>query len=153
MEKELQNKMALVQYMMQKKRKKEIKGEFDPTHGQGRILEALKNYDGISLRDLAYILDLAPSSMSEMLSKLEKKGYVTREIDEQDKRAQVIKLTDKAKSVEQENHHIEEDLFSCLTIDEQKSFGISLDKLVESLKIKLGYDDEKMLRKMNKVRG
>lgn len=153
LEKNLQDKMALVQYMIQKKRKKEIKGEFDPTHGQGRILASLKEYDGINLRDLAYALDLAPSSMSEMLSKLETKGYVTRDVDENDKRAQVIKLTDKGRGVGQETQTEECDLFSCLNDDEQKNLDMYLGKLVDSLKTKLEYDDEKIERKMNKVRG
>jgi len=153
--KDLQDKMALVQYMMQKKRKKEMKDsecEFDPTHGQGRILASLKEHNGANLRDLAYILDLAPSSMSEMLSKLERKGYVTRKIDENDKRAQVIELTDQGKDVRQEGTFEECDLFSCLTAPEQQTLAEYLDRLTNSLKVKLGYDDEKMERKMNKVR-
>jgi len=156
MEKELNDKMALVQYLIQKKRKKllkETKKEFDPSHGQGRILVALKEYEGISLRDLAYALDLAPSSMSEMLFKLEKKGYVTREVDENDKRAQVIKLTEMGKSVEQEAPLEEDEVFACLKPEEQEMLGNYLDCISESLKVQLGYDNEKMERKKSKVAG
>jgi len=156
MEKELQNKMALVGYLIQKNRKQTMKNnerEFDPTHGQGRILTALQEHDGSSLRDLAFALDLAPSSMSEMLTKLEKKGYVTREVDENDKRAQVIKLTDKGKAIQQDDYTDDGEIFSCLEADEQNNLDGYLDHLTESLKIKLCYTDEKMARKITKVTG
>ncbi|MCL2851104.1 MAG: MarR family transcriptional regulator [Firmicutes bacterium] len=156
MGKELQDKIALVGYLMQKKRKKEIKEsdrEFDPTNGQGRILVALEEYNGASLRDLAFALDLAPSSMSEMLGKLEKKGYITREVDKNDKRAQVIMLTDKGKSAVQVKPVGECDLFSCFDETEKETFGNYLDKLIEVLGIKLDYDDEKIARKLKKVVG
>jgi DNA-binding MarR family transcriptional regulator len=58
----------------------------DTTRGQGRILAVLKMRDGISTKDLSYLLGLAVSSLNEFLSKLEKGGYITREPSEQDKR-------------------------------------------------------------------
>lgn len=152
MKKELHEKMALVQYLLYKKRKRATSdGEYDPAHGQGRILAMLKMRDGVSVRDLAYLLDLAPSTMSEFLVKLEKSELISRESVEGDKRINIIKLTDKGRAVEQRTESEEDGLYDCFGENEQKEFGEYLDRLTESLKNQLSYDDEKMERKKSKV--
>lgn len=46
----------------------------------------LKLRDGIRTRDLAYLLDIRISSLNELLAKLEKNGYITREPSQEDRR-------------------------------------------------------------------
>jgi len=117
----------------------------DATRGQGRILAVLQMKDGISTKDLSYLLGLAVSSLNEFLSKLEKGGYITREASEQDKRVMLVKLTEKGKAQQQvqpENASDFGDIFDCLTEEEQANFSAYLDKIIDALGAKLGFDEE-----------
>ena len=114
----------------------------DTTRGQGRILAVLKLRDGISTKDLSYLLGVRVSSLNELLAKLERSGHVTREPSEEDKRVMLVKLTEKGKSVEEPDTVDYRDIFACLTDEEQKAFGEYLDRVIAALIEKLGYDDE-----------
>ena len=118
----------------------------DTTRGQGRILAALQMKDGISTKDLSYLLGLAVSSLNEFLSKLEKGGYITRVPSEKDKRVMLVKLTEKGKSQQSQPEETAElgDIFACLSGDEQTSLGTFLDKVIDALGEKLGFGDEEL---------
>jgi DNA-binding MarR family transcriptional regulator len=118
----------------------------DTTRGQGRILAALQMRDGISTKDLSYLLGLAVSSLNEFLSKLERGGYVTREPSEQDKRVMLVKLTEKGKSRQGQPEEMPDfgDIFECLSDDEQSALGASLDKVTGALGEKLGFGGEEL---------
>jgi len=116
----------------------------DTTRGQGRILAALQMRDGVSTKDLSYLLGLAVSTLNEFLSKLEKGGYITREPSEQDKRVMLVKLTEKGKTqqAQPEDRADLGDIFDCLSAEEQAGFGTYLDKIIAAFGEKLGFDDE-----------
>ena len=118
----------------------------DTTRGQGRILAALQMRDGISTKDLSYLLGLAVSSLNEFLLKLEKGGYITREQSEQDKRVILVRLTEKGKSQQNQPEEATDpgNIFDCLSDDEQVSLGTFLDKVITALGEKLGFDDEEL---------
>jgi len=118
----------------------------DTTRGQGRILAALRMRDGISTKDLSYLLGLAVSSLNEFLSKLEKGGYITREQSEQDKRVMLVKLTEKgrAQQSEPEETAVFGDIFECLSDDERATMGAFLDRVTDALGGKLGFGDEEL---------
>ena len=61
----------------------------------GRMLACVRVNPGVSSRELCELLDLRPSSLSEMLSRAEENGWLTRTTDEEDKRMQHITLTEK----------------------------------------------------------
>lgn len=151
---ELNQKLGLLQYLLRKlKMRGRMEGGLmsDTTSGQGRILALLKMRDGITAKDLSFLLGLAASSMSELLSKLEKNGYIVREQSESDKRVTIIRLTEKGKQEEQTELFDPENIFACLNEKEQKAFGDYLDRIIESLKTKLGYDDEEANARMNEA--
>jgi len=116
----------------------------DATRGQGRILAMLKLRDGISTKDLAYMLGVAVSSLNELLSKLEKTGHIVREPSEQDKRVMLVRLTEKGKNEEQPAEAEPGDIFDCLTEEEQVALSLYLDKVIEALGGKLGFGDEEI---------
>ncbi|MDR1831303.1 MAG: MarR family transcriptional regulator [Fusobacteriaceae bacterium] len=66
----------------------------DPHMGQGRVLAILKIKPEISQRDLTWLLGLTKQSTAQLLEKLEKSGYITRESSPEDKRVSIIKLTE-----------------------------------------------------------
>ena len=152
---ELYEKLAQLQWLLQKR---QIRGwsaggpMADTTRGQGRILAVLKLRDGISTKDLSYLLGVRISSLNELLAKLEKNGYVTREPSEQDKRVMLVKLTEKGKSETQSDSSDYGDIFSCLSDEEQKTFGEFLDKIIDSFHAKIGDAEEEIYEKMEALR-
>ena len=62
---------------------------------QGRILFVLWNKDGISIQELARKTSLGKSTLTSMLDRLEKAGFVKRVPSKDDRRKILIKLTEK----------------------------------------------------------
>ncbi|MCL2459843.1 MAG: MarR family transcriptional regulator [Euryarchaeota archaeon] len=147
---ELYKKLTWLQWLLQNQHMRNYaEGSHlaDTTRGQGRILAALKMQDGISTKDLAYLLGLHIASLNELLAKLVKSGYVTRESFERDKRVMLVKLTDKGRNEEQPEMLDFRDIFSCLSDDEQKAFGDYLDRVIVALQTKLGSDGSKLSKR------
>jgi len=150
----LNEKLELLQYLQRKiKMQDREPGDTiaDTRSGQGRILALLKMRDDISIKDISYLLGYAMSTLSELISKLEKKGYITREQSQADKRVTIIKLTPKGKEQKQEEVE-QDDLFAILSQTEQETFEQCLDKLIQQLKQKLGFSDEQAIDEMNEAK-
>ncbi len=81
-------------------RLQEQKSFIDPSRGQGRVLSILKMKPEISQKELLYLLDTSKQSLAELLSKLEKSGYIVREPSQEDRRVMIVKLTEVGKNVE-----------------------------------------------------
>jgi DNA-binding MarR family transcriptional regulator len=107
----------------------------DPRKGQGRILSILKMKPEISQKDLSYILEMRPQSLGELLSKLEKKGYISRTPSENDRRVMNIKLTKEgAEATEGSEQEFSFDkVFECLNDDEQQNFSNYLERIIDTL--------------------
>lgn len=60
---------------------------------QARILDALARMGEASQSELAPEFDLTPASMSTMISRLTSAGYVTRVVDPEEARSNIIRLT------------------------------------------------------------
>ena len=155
MNNELNEKLAQIQWLLHKQ---QIRGwaasgpMADTTRGQGRILAVLKLRDGISTKDLSYLLGVRISTLNELLAKLEKGGYVIREPSEHDKRIMLVKLTEKGKNEHQTEPSDYGDIYSCLSDEEQKVFGNFLDRIIDALHAKVSDDEEEMLEKMEEFR-
>lgn len=64
-----------------------------------RLLVIADSYDGaVRQKTLVEELDISPAAVSELVTKLERDEYVKREVDPEDKRATLIKLTDLGKA-------------------------------------------------------
>lgn len=81
------------------RRLKEYKlDEINP--GQGRILFALWQGDGISIQELAKKTSLGKSTLTSMLDRLEASGYIARVPSAEDRRKIIIKLTEKDRKLQ-----------------------------------------------------
>ncbi len=110
----------------------------------GRLLACVAENPNVSSRDLCEILDLRPSSLSEMLTRAESEGWITRTVDESDRRVQRVNLSPKGKSfIEQMEAARQKDLerkTACFTEEEKAQFCALCDKLsthLESLALDL----------------
>lgn len=152
---ELYEKLAQLQWLQHKQ---QIRGWLaggpmaDTTRGQGRILAVLKLRDGISTKDMSYLLGVRISSLNELLAKLEKNGYISREPSEHDKRVMLVKLTEKGRNETQSEPFDYGDIFSCLSDDEQKIFGEYLDRIIDAFHANIGDYEEEMSEKMEALR-
>ena len=106
----------------------------NPHRGQGRVLSILKMKPEISQRELSYLLDMSKQSLAELLGKLEKSGYITRETAEDDRRVSNVKLTEEgarvADEMDDETPEIYE-LIDCLNDKELKDFSEYLRRIIE----------------------
>ncbi|MCL1983661.1 MAG: MarR family transcriptional regulator [Clostridiales bacterium] len=152
---ELYEKLTQLQWLLNKQqiRAWAVNGPMaDTTRGQGRILAVLKLRDGISTKDLSYLLGLSISSLNELLSKMEKGGYVTREPSAQDKRVMLVKLTEKGRCERQPETSDFNDVFSCLSDEEQNVFSEYLDRIIAALHERFGAQGDEMLEKVAALR-
>ena len=70
--------------------------EFDITPEQWVILKELSKEDKISQNELSFRVEKDKNNIKAIIDKLEKKGYLLRQENLNDKRAFLIRLTDKA---------------------------------------------------------
>ena len=104
--------------------------------GQGRILAILLDRKSMTQKELQDILRIQPGSVSEILTKLEEKGLIRRQKDEEDRRRSVIELTDSGHeaAVHQEQQEDGTPTFAALSEQEQEEMKKMLAKLLESWK-------------------
>ncbi len=104
--------------------------------GQWRILSLLAANGAVAQRELLDIVQVRAASLSELLSKLENKGLITRAKGEGDKRNVLVELTELGEMVIAENAHNQRktasELFALLSTEEQNKLAELLGKLVEA---------------------
>lgn len=109
--------------------------------GQQRVLAVLKLEDGLTQNYLANVLDLRPSSLAELMKKMETKGLINRQEDPEDKRSKHVYLTDEGRQKAEENASLKNESYSetflaGLTDNEKQQFSIYLQKISD------GWDDD-----------
>lgn len=98
--------------------------------GQDSVLTVISQHPGITQKELGEILSIQPASVSELLMKLERKGLVLREKDENDRRSIKVQLTEAGHNLLVEPEKIREDPFQTLSTDEQEQLRSLLEKLL-----------------------
>lgn len=125
----------------------------NPYRGQGRILAILKMKPEISQRELTYLLNMSKQSIAELLFKLEKNGYITREHSEDDKRVMTVRLTEEgakaADNVDDSTLEIPK-LFDCLNDDELRVFSEYLGRIIKRCEELFPDEDFEKRRRMMK---
>ncbi|MDL2214289.1 MarR family transcriptional regulator [Clostridia bacterium OttesenSCG-928-O13] len=112
-------------------------GEGDFQHGQGRLMRTLLQRGDVTQKQLADEMRIRPASLSELISKLEGKGLLTRSQNQQDKRVVNLRLTEEGTAVAQKLEQVQKDfgqnLFSELSEEESDSLYQILGKLTASI--------------------
>lgn len=109
----------------------------DPTRGQGRVLAILQLHDGISTKDLSYLLGIRIPSLNELLVKLEKADYITRQPSSADKRIMMTHLTEKGRNEKREQTDLS-NIFTSLLAEEQQLLADFLDRIITTLEQQVG---------------
>jgi len=105
--------------------------------GQGLVLRVLAENDGLAQSELAEELDIRPSSLGELVMKLEEAGLVERRRNEDNKRVVNVFLTEKGRAAEKEcvnpRRQAAEAWCVGLTEEEKEQFSGLLSKLNASM--------------------
>ena len=99
------------------------------------VLHLLQEHGSLTQKELQDMLEVQAGSISELVSKLESKGFVERTKDSLDKRKVTITLTEKGKALSIKNPKATlHDRYAALNEDEQDELIVLLDKLLASWK-------------------
>ena len=109
--------------------------EFPPT--VGHLLMVLKDNDGASSGELCELLDIRPSSLSELLVRVENHELIEKKDSEADKRITCAFLTAKGveavKQLQESREKAEAEFSACFTEEEKEQFCALAEKLAKHL--------------------
>lgn len=101
--------------------------------GQGFALVHLWHHDGIPQRELSQAMHIRPASVTNMLQRMERDGWISRERDVEDQRLVRVFITRKAKALRKEAREVfrqmEAELNAVYTEEEQETLHRLLMKL------------------------
>ena len=98
---------------------------------QDAILRVLKENERISQMELQHHLHVRPGSMSEIVSKMEEKGLLIREKNEDDRRHCILQISEEGKKAAQELKE-PESFFKALNEEELETLTVLLKKVVKA---------------------
>ena len=110
------------------------------TYPQYLVLMVLWEKDNQPVNDIAHRLLLETNTVTPLLQRMEKLDLVSRRKGEQDKRQQIVSLTEKGKVMEEEAYAqipvgMSEQLSACpLKLDDYQRLAQELDSIIEALK-------------------
>ena len=104
---------------------------------QGRILYVLWQGDGLTISQISAQTSLANTTLTSMLDRMEQSGLITREPSPTDRRALLIRLTDKARALRQDYDHISQRMnelyYLGFTEEEIRQFEGYLTRILDNL--------------------
>lgn len=107
---------------------------------QKRILIILNETETITQKDLTERLGIQPGSASEILSKLERAGWIVRTRNEADHRTTDICLTESGRELAREalaqRRKRHEEMFSCLSGEEKQELLLLLERICADWRIR-----------------
>ena len=105
---------------------------------RGRIIFALWGNDGVPIKTLCEKTSLDKSTLTGIIDRLERDGYIERKPSETDKRSTLISLTGKeqefAKNVQKVSNQMNEIFYKGFTDEEILQFDSMLARILENCK-------------------
>ena len=132
--------------------------ELGITYPQYLVLMVLWEKDSQPVNDIAHRLLLETNTVTPLLQRMEKQGIVTRMRGKEDKRQQIVSLTEKGRAMEeqafaiipagmrkvlglQQDNDGTQELRACpFQLDDYTRFAGELDTIIDTLKNKEKYD-------------
>ena len=123
--------------LMRRRYHQTVHGKVGTRQGQGKILSILRRENGIGQKELAERLQIRPASLSELLDKMQKSGWIQRQVNERARRKINVFLTDSGQIVSEQMMEARRDMangvFGVLNPEEQTQLEILLSKLISEL--------------------
>ncbi|MGL5051499.1 MAG: MarR family winged helix-turn-helix transcriptional regulator [Fusobacteriaceae bacterium] len=112
--------------------------DYDITPEQWVILKKLLEEDKISQKELSVRVEKDPNTIKSIIDKLEKKSYVVRQENPNDKRAFLLSLTENGHKISKLLKPLDDDMLinmsKTLSEEEIKAFKLTLSKIATNLK-------------------
>lgn len=106
---------------------------YEGKSSQKRVLIILFENGDISQRELTARLGIKPASVSELVTRIEENGYLTRKPSKVDRRIQILSLTDsgrtRAAEIKGKREKRHDEMFSSLSEEEKEEFLSYLERL------------------------
>jgi MarR family transcriptional regulator, organic hydroperoxide resistance regulator len=91
--------------------------------GQPPVLRALWEKEGLTHSELAEHMHVRPATITKMIKRMEKTGFVTCKADEKDQRVSRVYLTEAGREIQKEVHQIwrtlQDETFDRFTMEER----------------------------------
>lgn len=104
---------------------------------QHRLLMNLYFHSESSQRDLAEAFEVSTATIAGLVKKLEKNGYVAREMDQKDNRYNKVTLTDKGEEIVKSSKQIfekaDKELLQGFSTQEIQQLNTYWDRLIENI--------------------
>ena len=116
--------------------------ELNITYPQYLVLMVLWEKDCQPVNDIAHRLLLETNTVTPLLQRMEKQGLLVRQRGKEDKRQQIVSLTDKGKAMEEQAYYsipagMNEKLKACpLRLEDYEHLAKDLDSIIETLRKK-----------------
>jgi MarR family transcriptional regulator, organic hydroperoxide resistance regulator len=105
--------------------------------GQPPVLRALWIQEGLTQTELIDRLKIAPATMTKMLQRMEKAGFIQRRMDEQDQRVSRVYLTGQGRAVQEQVEAIfrrlDDETFGNLNPEDQTQLHALLKRVRDNL--------------------
>ena len=105
--------------------------------GQPFLLGVLWEQEGIPHSEIAAHMHVSPATVTNMIKRMEKAGFVTRRPDAHDQRVSRVYLTDAGRAirdrVEERWQEVEDQVFGGLSAQEQEKLGMLLERVRDEL--------------------
>ena len=103
----------------------------------GNILDILYNNNGkLSMKEICEGINRSKSTVTQLVDKLLKEGYVRKETDAEDKRFSYVVLTEKGRSIKKDFREISDNVvkefFKDFTEEEAEALLNSLDRVISN---------------------
>ena len=95
--------------------------DLDLTYTQYLVMMYFWEMESSNLKELAKTLMIDPSTLTPLLKKLEKKGYIRRVRSKEDERNLVITLTENGKALKDDALIVPENLKKCVSLSEEET--------------------------------
>ena len=123
--------------------------------GQPEILEYLNEHGDCSQKELADFLGVTPASIATSLKRMSKSGFIERTSDENDRRINRLRLTEKGKEIrlagKNECDRVDKAMFNGFSSEEISAFSDMLSRIADNLSPD-GMSDKELFRIMKKRR-
>ncbi len=110
---------------------------FNLTNAEFRCMRFLKDSCYLSVKELAKVMSLTPGRLTHIITRLEQKGYVIREIDKKDRRNIRVLLSEKAipfmEKVTKKHVDLHLNILKLIPNETRESVLIAIRELLDSM--------------------
>lgn len=104
------------------------------TYTQYIAMMVLWEHKNISVKDMGELLYLDSGTLTPMLKKMEKAGWITRKRDEKDERSVIISLTDNGIKLKEKAVKVPAKMIQCINLEQSDAMQLYnlLNKLIKT---------------------